>query len=480
MILCYLPGLEFFVAFWACLGLGAIAVPVEPLIPFNPSADSRTKLCRIMEDCDPRLVLTTKFYLDLLEAGKAFPSLGKTPDRSQVGQVQDFRSSSEANPFLWGSLDWVDTTHDNLPPLHSDLQTSFDFQWIWEHPPSPDSIAFLQYTSGSTGQPKGVMVQHRALITNVTLIHDMFSSLKDGTYGEYLKLTTVAWLPMFHDMGLIGMHIAPMLGISRAVYMSPVTFIQNPVLWLQVVSRHVNVLTACPPFALELLANKCTEEQLRTIKLGEILMLMVGAEPIRTEALEAFAKRFAPVGFNPNTYMPCYGLAENVLLVSRKQFARSPPTTICVSQASLHSQQHFQGSSSHDINQRVQRRRQSHPELDRELQESDHRSLLGLEQKSDSLQSGTPRNRARLVLLDPNDPTVPPEDKRWLTSSGQKFNSLVIPDAGMAVIVDPATGAECPDGEIGEIWVCGLSKTLVSSGGNVITPLPCGLVNSYS
>jgi acyl-CoA synthetase (AMP-forming)/AMP-acid ligase II len=172
----------------------------------------------------------------------------------------------------------------------------------------PHSVAFLQYTSGSTGQPKGVAVTHGNLLANEETIRIAF--------GHDAETVFAGWLPLHHDMGLVGNILQPLyLGI-HSVLMSPVAFAQRPIRWLAAVSRYRATTSGAPNFAYELCARRVTEEQLSGLDLSSWQVAFCGAEPVRAETLERFAQRFAPVGFKRESFYPCYGMAEATLFVS--------------------------------------------------------------------------------------------------------------------------------------------------------------------
>ncbi|HEY0301868.1 MAG TPA: AMP-binding protein, partial [Rhizomicrobium sp.] len=179
---------------------------------------------------------------------------------------------------------------------------------------APDAVAFLQYTSGSTASPKGVMVSHRNLMHNSALIQKTFRTSSESR--------SVLWLPPYHDMGLIG-------GILQAVYcgipltlMPPASFLQQPLRWLEMMSRERATHSAAPNFAYDLCLRSVTPEQRDTLDLGAWSVALCGSEPIRAETLERFAEFFAPAGFRREAFRPCFGLAEATLLVSARTAGR--------------------------------------------------------------------------------------------------------------------------------------------------------------
>lgn len=268
-LLLYPPGIEFISAFFGCLYAGVIPVPLYPP-KRNPNL-SRLQL--IMLNAEAKLALTTQSILENIE--KHFVS---TPDLAE--------------------LTWLTTDNG---------QENLANQWCFPQIVS-DSTAFLQYTSGSTGNPKGVMVTHDNLLHNETMIHQAF--------GHTHQSSVVGWLPVFHDMGLIGNILQPLyLGIP-CILMSPVDFLQKPYRWLKAISDYRATTSGGPNFAYDLCVNKITPEQIETLDLSRWEVAFTGAEPIRAETLDAFANKFAPCGFRKEAFYPCYGMAEATLFIT--------------------------------------------------------------------------------------------------------------------------------------------------------------------
>ncbi|HEY0734516.1 MAG TPA: amino acid adenylation domain-containing protein, partial [Herpetosiphonaceae bacterium] len=279
-LLLYPPGLDYITAFFGCLYAGVVAVPAYPPNPARLSR-SLTRLRALVDDAAPAVVLTTATHLPIDEVLRA--------------QVPDFPR-----------MTWLATESD-----------ATDRADDWRNPGATrDTLAFLQYTSGSTALPKGVMLSHGNLLHNSTLIHHAF--------GHTPESRGVIWLPPYHDMGLIGGVIQPLYAGFPVTLMSPVDFLQRPLRWLQAISRYRGTTSGGPNFAYELCVNKVTPEQIATLDLSSWDLAFNGAEPIRPETLDRFATAFAPCGFRHAAFYPCYGLAEATLIVAGGAKAAPP------------------------------------------------------------------------------------------------------------------------------------------------------------
>lgn len=279
-LLVYPPGLEFIAAFFGCLYAGIVAVPAYP-----PRRNQKlSRLLAIAKDSQAKVALTTESLL--------------------VDLKTRFGENSETSGLHLIATDRLDAA--------SELEWSYTAV-------NSNSLAFLQYTSGSTGTPKGVMVSHGNLLHNVRMIKQAF--------GHSEQTIGVGWLPLFHDMGLIGNVLQPLyLGIP-SILLSPLAFLQKPIRWLQAISHYRATTSGGPNFAYDLCLRKVKPEQLATLDLSSWEVAFTGAEPIRGETLEQFAAKFGSCGFREEAFYPCYGMAEATLLVSGG--LKTEPPRIC-------------------------------------------------------------------------------------------------------------------------------------------------------
>jgi acyl-CoA synthetase (AMP-forming)/AMP-acid ligase II/acyl carrier protein len=277
-ILLYPPGLEYVIAFFGCLYAGVVAVPAYP-----PRANRNMgRLGAILEDCSPALVLTTAS--SAAQAGRwseYLPRLGMTL------RIETDGPGAADGPAEWSGSD-----------------------------ASPQTLAFLQYTSGSTSEPKGVMVTHYNLLHNEQLIREAFG-LGRGSI-------ILSWLPMYHDMGLIGNIMAAIYNAAPCYLMSPSSFLRRPVVWLESITRYGITASGGPNFAYDLCIEKIRPEQRAGLDLSRWQVAFNGSEPVRAATLERFTAAFGPCGFRREAFYPCYGMAETTLFVSGGAVNESP------------------------------------------------------------------------------------------------------------------------------------------------------------
>ncbi len=271
-LLLYPAGLEFIPAFFGCLCAGVIAVPLPAP---NMAQPYRTvpRLRAIANDAQPMLVLTTSSILAKVEG--------------LFTQAPELRT-----------LHWLAT--DKIAASAADE---------WHEPAvAANTLALLQYTSGSTAAPRGVMVSHENLLQNSANISQAFE------IGP--ETVSVTWLPFFHDMGLTNGIVQPLYGGRQCVIMAPQSFLQRPARWLQAISRYKAAISGGPNFAYEMCARKISPEHRDGLDLSSWKVAYNGAEPVRAETLKRFAAAFSSCGFRPSFFYPCYGLAEATLIVS--------------------------------------------------------------------------------------------------------------------------------------------------------------------
>lgn len=268
-LLLFPPGLEFITAFLGCLYAGTVAVPAYP--PRKKRGLNR--LAAIANDAAPDLVLTTSSLMPAIQA-------------------------------------WVAQTsrHATIRVLAADLVPDSEAQNWRDFSVKPDALAFLQYTSGSTGSPRGVMVTHGNIIANEEMISRAFDQSETSII--------VSWLPLYHDMGLIGGVLQPLYVGASCVLMSPVAFLQRPRRWLEVISEYRATTSGGPNFAYDLCVRKIPAGERDGLDLSSWKVAFNGAEPVRSETMERFAEAFGPHGFQRRAFYPCYGLAEATLFVT--------------------------------------------------------------------------------------------------------------------------------------------------------------------
>lgn len=267
VLLLYPSGIDFIVSFFACQINGSIAVPLYP--PRGNNHWERLEL--IANDCNAAAILTSQSYVSTLRKGfKAF--------FENDGKVI---STDELNP----------------------LDNAVEF-----NPSKLNNISFIQYTSGSTGNPKGVVV------TNENLLHN--EGLLAGAFKQTETSVLCSWLPFYHDMGLIGNIIHSIYVGATCVLFSPFHFIQKPIRWLNAISKYRVTFSGAPNFAYDLCSEKIKEEDLNTLDLSCLEFAYNGAEVVRSSTLERFYEKFRKCGFDKKAMYPCYGLAEATLFVS--------------------------------------------------------------------------------------------------------------------------------------------------------------------
>jgi acyl-CoA synthetase (AMP-forming)/AMP-acid ligase II len=268
LLLLYPSCIEYMVAFFACLCAGLIAVPLFP-----PRGTKRNlRLEAIARDCSPRGAMTTSKWLTQMDAVL----------KASEGLASVELLCSDALPVDVGS---------------------------WREPRiEPMTTAFLQYTSGSTGLPKGVVVNHSNVLHNEFMIASCFEA--------HSQSDIVTWLPIYHDMGLIGNLLQSFWLGSQSIFMAPVAFLQRPARWLRAISQFGARVSGGPNFAYDLCVDKIQPAQREALDLSRWAVAFNGAEPVRRSTLERFAAEFGSVGFKKSAFLPCYGMAESTLIAA--------------------------------------------------------------------------------------------------------------------------------------------------------------------
>ena len=275
-VLLFPSGPDYVAAFFGCLYAGVIAVPAYP--PESTRRHHQERLLSIISDAEPRLLLT-------------------------IASLSEGLAQIENAPTVL-SVDTLEAQQAN--------------QWV-EPDLKADDIAFLQYTSGSTALPKGVQVSHGNLVANEVLIRRGFGI--DLNPDDVI----VSWLPLYHDMGLIGGLLQPIFSGVPCVLMSPAYFLGRPLRWLEAISEYGGTISGGPDFAYRLCSERVSESALERLDLSRWRVAYSGSEPIRLDTLERFAEKFASCGFTPNNFFASYGLAEATLFVAGGSRGRGIP-----------------------------------------------------------------------------------------------------------------------------------------------------------
>lgn len=277
VVLMHLSRRQFAVSLLACLYAGAIAVPVPPT---GGSRHHAVRVAGIVKDVAPCATFT--------DAALA-------PDVSRLLAACGYGS---------------------VPCLAAD---AVPVRVPWHRPDlSPDTVAYLQYTSGSTGAPRGVVVTHANLLANLASLEEALEARPGERVG--------GWLPFHHDMGLVGQLLLPLWLGGTSVLLSPEAFLKRPARWLEAIGRYGIGVSGAPDFAYDLCTRQVTDEQVAGLDLSGWRVAVTGGEPVAASTAQGFIERFAPAGFRPEALTPCYGLAEATLLVSGGRTGAAPAT----------------------------------------------------------------------------------------------------------------------------------------------------------
>lgn len=277
VLLVYPQGLDFIAAFFGCLYAGGVAVPAMSARRGHALA----RLRAIVKDAEPAVALTTATLLSVTR--ELLKNLAPRI-HIQCAQIKGCAADSER--------EW------SAPGIDA------------------DSLAFLQYTSGSTGSPRGVMISHGNILHNQRFIQTQFEHTEDSLF--------VSWLPIFHDMGLIGMVLQPLYVGFPSVLMSPVAFLQDPRRWLQAITRYSATTSGGPNFSYDMCVDRISADDRAGLDLSSLQVAYNGSEPVNARTLDRFSEAFAPHGFQRTAFYPCYGLAEATLLVTGGKPAERP------------------------------------------------------------------------------------------------------------------------------------------------------------
>ena len=268
-LMMYPPGLDFIVAFFGCH-----YAAVTPIPAFPPRRNrNMARIGAISDDAQASVALSVSSVIKSCEKWiKESPGLQRIPWLSTESVAAEFAN------------DWV------------------------KPKASLDDLGLIQYTSGSTGSPKGVMLSHRNLIANCRMITRAFQTGRKGSI--------CSWLPLYHDMGLVGGILNPMYCGTEDNLMSPVAFLTRPIRWLRAISKYKSIASGGPNFAYAWCTMKINEEDCEGLDLSNWKVAFNGAEPVSAAVMERFTEKFAPYGFSPEAFYPCYGMAETTLIVT--------------------------------------------------------------------------------------------------------------------------------------------------------------------
>ncbi|KAA1242943.1 fatty acyl-AMP ligase [Aquimarina sp. RZ0] len=279
VLLLYPPGIEYICAFFGCLYAGIVPVPAYP-----PDRRNTERLMMIIKDSESKYALSNSKIVNNVKSFSEEKLLNKNG-----------ASMNRLKKIEWIATDLID----------SSIIIAYDLI-----PIKPTDIVFLQYTSGSTGNPKGV------ILNNINLLNNLIAARK--SFGTYSDSHVISWLPPYHDMGLIGGILQPLFSGVELTTMAPITFLKNPYIWLDEISKRKekNIISGAPDFAYKLCTRRIPEEKLKSLDLSNWKVAFSGAEPIRKSTLDNFYEKFKKSNFSKTSFFPVYGLAEATLLVS--------------------------------------------------------------------------------------------------------------------------------------------------------------------
>ncbi len=296
-LLLYKPSLDFIVAFVACLYAGVSAIPTYPPIPRRLNIDI-FRLELISNDSNPKIILADKFSAKLLQM-----ALLKENSLGILNML-----------FSLGRQRGVDLLLNKIPLLQTDSIPSQRENFVLTNTRAED-IAYLQYSSGSTDNPKGIMVSHDNLLQN---IHEIIKTLRITQDSS-----AVSWLPQYHDLGLIGFMLAFLIARAKVTYLSPFDFLESPLKWFKALSDYKATHTAGPNFSYELIVKEMKKNPI-DLNLSCLECAICGAEPVNPKLPDMLVDTFSKYGFKKSMFFPVYGLAENTLMASAGELGRDP------------------------------------------------------------------------------------------------------------------------------------------------------------
>ncbi len=299
VLLLYSPGPDFIVAFIACMYAGVIAVPTYPPIPRRLNIDT-VRLELVCDNSKPHLILADKTASNLLSV-----AMLKESAKNMLGRF-----------FSFGTKEIKDLELSKAPILVTEGLKLNDSEDFVRAKLEPDQVAMLQYSSGSTGEPKGVMVTHSNLVSNIHAIAERCKVTRDASW--------ISWLPHYHDMGLIGMMLLPFTYMISVTYLSPFSFLEKPIRWLKAIHKYKATYTCSPNFGYELVLKHYQRKPDPTLDISSLEYMVCGAEPINPDLPNRLYETFKNIGFRSGMFTPVYGLAEHTLMVTGGEAGRNP------------------------------------------------------------------------------------------------------------------------------------------------------------
>jgi acyl-CoA synthetase (AMP-forming)/AMP-acid ligase II len=311
-------GLDYAAAFLGCLYARVIAVPLfGPQLPGHEG-----RLAAVLADCEPSCLLSDTGTADPVRDFLRDYGLPEPPvvpvDRLPVGRLPVDRFPGDRLPV--DRLPGDRTPSVSPDPGHDAQDAPADPSVSADPAPDPDDIAYLQYTSGSTRTPAGVMISHANVVANAHQAIEAF-------VADPRTATTVGWLPLFHDMGLVLSIAAPVVGGFPSVLMDPVAFLEDPSRWLRLLGSYEGTISAAPNFAYDYCVARTDPDLADELALDRVRVLINGSEPVRTGTVERFQAAFGPAGLDPVAHCPAYGLAEATVFVTADS-RTAPPTPV--------------------------------------------------------------------------------------------------------------------------------------------------------